>query len=294
MNILVTGSLGFIGNHVVRALKDRGHNAIGMDKKTNTSTANFEVLGRIVNEMMEGKVDVIVHAGGSCSTSRSLVSPQIDFQDNVIGTYNVADIARLTGSKVLYLSTCKVQPGDDGSLTPYGLSKLVGEMYLEEYHKTFGVDYIINRMGTIYGQGQEGSSESGWLGWFIKASIEKEPITIFGNGHQTRDVLHINDLVRLIMMQVENFDSYANHTYSIGGGEENVVSVLDVLDAILMYSNYNFGKQRKGDATSYVARNDVVGWKPEISAKDGIKSVVNYYKNLSTIVDNPEEGTTNE
>ena len=153
MRVLVTGCRGFIGSHFISKF---GYKVGGVDKKDGIDITS----NKFLFDAYKWKPSLIVHLAANCSTAKSLENPVDDFQNNVVGTLQVCELARITGAKVLYTSTCKVQPNDEGIRTPYGLSKYVGELYLQEYSKLYGFEYIINRPGTIYGPGQKGSPES--------------------------------------------------------------------------------------------------------------------------------------
>ncbi len=140
----------------------------------------------------------------------------------------------------------------------------------------YGVDYLTNRPGTIYGPGQDCSPESGWLSWFVRASREKLPITIYGDGKQSRDVLWVEDYVDLLVDQINNWKKYHMRTYEVGGGEENEVTLLQVLK-FLKYKNYAFAPERLGDMKRFVSDNNFVssvnGWKPAMGWKEGVKKL---------------------
>jgi len=276
MKILVTGSDGFIGSHLMQALrfekKKHDWKVVGIDKKRNVDITEWKKLLDFTRKRI-GKPDLIVHLAATCSTQASIDRPDEDFGHNVIGSFNICELARWSASKVLYTSTCKVKPNKEGSRAPYGLSKLVGEMYLREYSLDYGLEYVINRPGTIYGPGQEGSPESGWLAWFIKASKEKLPITIYGDGKQVRDVLWVEDYVELLIDQIKHWNKYKGGIYSVGGGKRNAVNLLTVLK-LLKYGDYKFDSVRVGDVKRFVSDNREVGkvngWKPKMGWIEGI------------------------
>lgn len=275
MKILVTGDQGFVGRHLMDALDDSNHEFIGIDRKTGV---NISIRSEIYKELLSKDFfpDLIVHLAASCSTPLSIKNPKQDFQDNVVGTFEICNLARACNSKLIFTSSCKAFTG-----TPYGTSKAVGEMYVREYGDTFDLKYVINRPGTIYGPGQDGSEESGWLGWFIKASITNQPITIYGDGTQSRDVLHVRDYVSLLMRQIDDFERYSGKVYKVGGGKENELSLLQTLD-LLMYPNFKHEKPRKGDVKRFVANNSVPKWSPKIGYKEGIQETIKYYKEILT------------
>ena len=272
MKILISGHQGFIGTHLVKVLKEN-HELFGADKKVgmNITSDGFLLAASKI------KPQVIVHLAAECSTAKSISDPFTDFKNNAIGTFMVCEMARITGAKILYTSTCKVIQNFEGLRTPYGLSKYVGELYLKEYNGIYGVEYVINRPGTIYGIGQNASPESGWLSWFIKAKKDNRPITIFGDGNQIRDVLWVEDYVKLLVDQIEHWEKYAGMTFDVGGGEKNAVSLLQIL-SFLKYKNYKFAPRRQGDIDSFISDNNLVqginGWKPSINWEEGIKRLL--------------------
>ncbi|WP_225825582.1 NAD-dependent epimerase/dehydratase family protein [Streptomyces naphthomycinicus] len=231
MNILVTGSSGFIGGHLYDQLAARGHTPIPMDSWAGTPTTDLDCLLRTIEYH---HAEMIAHLGASCSTSHSLTDPTTDFHDNAVGTFNVAEAARRAGDiPVLYTSTVKVYPGADGLVAPLGLSKKVGEEYLTLYRSLYGLPSVILRPSTVYGPGQTGTAESGWVTWFLRAFLTRQPITIHGDGTQSRDILHIADFTELLVDIVEHFPNYNRaEPYDVGGGPANEVSLLDLIKAL--------------------------------------------------------------
>ncbi len=273
MKVLVTGHRGFIGGHLCDSLDTNGVDYLGIDLLDGDDIAKPKYLLKYLLAH-DFKPHVIVHLAASCSTSRSIEDPRTDFVNNVVGTFEVCEAARWYGSRIIFTSSCKAWTG-----TPYGTSKAVGEQYISEYSQTYGVDNITNRPGTIYGPGQNASAESGWLSWFIKASLTNQHITIFGDGNQSRDVLYVTDYVNLLLKQINNFSSYRNTTFHVGGGKKNELTLLESLQ-ILKYSNFSHSTPRLGDVKRFVSENDVLGWEPKIGYRQGIDTTVNYYKRM--------------
>ena len=279
MKILITGSEGFIGKWLVERLRDEGHLVYEADKKSAGNAARWN----FVLEYKDKDIDYIFHLAGMCSTSRSLTNPREAFKDNTVTTVNVMEVARHTKARVIFTSTCKTEVGPDGAMTPYGASKMMSELWVKEYWYSYGVPVVINKPGTIYGPGQESSAESGWLGWFIKASITGDEITINGDGKQSRDVLYVHDYVDLLMDQLHNFDKYKNQVFNVGGGARNELTLLRALK-VLGYKNFKHGPVRKGDLRRFVSDNFHVsranGWKPTTSYIEGMMITKDYYEDL--------------
>jgi CDP-paratose 2-epimerase len=261
----------------MRHLAASGHEVRGFDRRLGLSTTDLPLLHDTASAF---RPDVIVHLGASCSTAVSLRDPAEDFTANAIGTFNIAEAARRGGGiPVVFTSSVKVHPGADGKIAPLGLSKRIGEDYLKLYGDLYDLPYVINRPSTVYGPGQDGTSDSGWVTWFLRAAIEKQSITIHGDGTQSRDILHIDDMARLLADQVEHFDDYAGGTYDVGGGPGNEVSLNELL-AALEYTNVRHAERLPGDLQRVVTDNAAVsavrGWRPAVGWRDGVRTTLDY------------------
>lgn len=271
MKILVTGSGGFIGGHLVRTLEEYGHIVYTIDIKDGVGTDNYSATRHFVERYQP---DMIAHLGANCSTAISLRNPILDFQLNVQGTFNICEVSRKAGGiPILFTSTCKVHPGEDGLLAPLGTSKRVGEEYLNLYSSLYGVPVVINRPSTVYGPGQDGSKESGWVATFVEAAHTGQPLTLYGDGTQSRDILYIEDFVNLLVDQITNFSLYVGGTYAVGGGRDNEVSLIQMLDH-LRYTNIQFAPRLSADIQQVITDNTEVsrvnGWNPLWHWTDGV------------------------
>lgn len=266
--MVLTGAKGFIGTHLEHRLVDDGHSVVPVDPKYNFSTTDYDSLLQLTYSF---RPDMIIHLGANCSTSRSLSNPRSDFLDNALGTVNVCEVSRTCGNiPIVFTSTVKVYPGFDDLVAPLGLSKQTAEAYLGQYQ----VPYIINRPSTIYGPGQDGDSESGWVSWFIRASRENREISLAGDGSQSRDILYVQDFIELLMDQIENFECYRGRSYDVGGGVDNEVSLTDLLK-FLNYTNIRTVPRLPGDLQRVVVDNSAVtrvrGWVPTTSWEEGVR-----------------------
>lgn len=267
MKITVTGGSGFIGKHMVASLERDGHETWVMDINDPEQSVD---LASFANMDIFGEPDLIVHLAASVSTPGSIERPTRTFRDTVMTTVTVMEAARLRKTPVLLTSSVKARDGR----TPYGTAKQMVEMWAREYHDAYGVPVLINRPGTVYGPGQEGSLESGWIAWFLRARDEGTKVTINGSGKQVRDLLWVLDYVDLMRRQIDDYVlgrvSWNGTVWDVGGGPRNTVTVLRMAQYLGL--EYDFGPERYGDAFMYVGVNDYPGWEPKMYWRDAISA----------------------
>lgn len=252
--------------------------------------------------------DVIVHLAGQVAVTTSVTHPREDFECNALGTFNVLEAARLSGRNpnILYASTNKVYGGmeevrvlekdtryeyADYPLgmpesinldfhSPYGCSKGTGDQYVRDYYRIYSLPTVVFRQSCIYGPRQFGIEDQGWLAWFIIAAITQRPITIYGNGKQVRDVLHVDDLLDIYDLAVAKIETTAGQVYNIGGGAQNTISVWKEfspkLERLLgRQIPVSWSDWRPGDQPVYVSdirkAEKQLGWKPKINVDEGLQ-----------------------
>lgn len=259
--------------------------------------------------------DVIVHLAGQVAVTTSVTNPRDDFENNALGTFNVLEGARLSGKNpiVIYASTNKVYGGmDDVNVverdgrweyeslpfgapetqpldfhSPYGCSKGTGDQYVRDYHRIYGLPTVVYRQSCIYGPRQFGIEDQGWVAWFVIAAVMGRPITIYGDGKQIRDLLHVSDLIRAYDLAVEKIDVAAGQVYNLGGGSANTLSIWTefgpMLEELVGHPiQVARGDWRPGDQRVFVA--DVrkaereLGWKPQVSVKEGIRKLFEWVR----------------
>ncbi|NOY99085.1 MAG: NAD-dependent epimerase/dehydratase family protein [Chloroflexi bacterium] len=257
--------------------------------------------------------DVIVHLASQVAVTTSVVHPREDFEINALGTFNVLEAARFSGRNpaVLYASTNKVYGGmEDVALaeeptrwryadlphgcpesqpldfhSPYGCSKGAGDQYVRDYSRIYGIPSVVLRQSCIYGPRQFGVEDQGWLAWFIIAAVTGRPITIYGDGKQVRDVLHVDDLLDAYDAAIARIDAAAGQVYNLGGGPGNVISVyaefFPLLEKLLGREiPVERGDWRPGDQRVFYAdirkAADELGWQPKIDVGAGIKRLFDW------------------
>ncbi|MBK8782363.1 MAG: GDP-mannose 4,6-dehydratase [Anaerolineales bacterium] len=254
--------------------------------------------------------DVIVHLAGQVAVTTSVINPRDDFESNAFGTFNVMEAARLSGKNpiVIYASTNKVYGGmDDVELfeeptrwrykdlvngcpetqpldfhSPYGCSKGTGDQYVRDYARMYDLPTVVFRQSCIYGPRQFGIEDQGWVAWFIIAAVMGRPITIYGDGKQVRDILHVDDLMNAYDFAVSKNDIARGRVYNVGGGPDNVMSIWSEFRPKLeKYIGRTLevarGDWRPGDQRVFYAditkAEKELGWTPKINVEDGVQKL---------------------
>lgn len=311
----ISGICGFIGINVALEAKRRGHEVYGIDNFSRQgSEENFKILNNhkitvhrrdIIHDWFNSFVgwdipDCIIHLAAQTTVVNSFTDPYTDFNTNVLGTVNMLDYAKENGASFVFASTNKVYNHvPEGELinesyatsafsghTPYGVSKLCGDLYTQEYYHSFGVPTVVNRMSCIYGLYQHGMEEQGWLSHFMQSILADKPITIYGDGKQVRDVLWGGDCARLYVDQAEQMDKCKGQVFNIGGGQENKINLLDAIKLIEEITSkkatLNFTDWRPNDQKWYVSDigkiTSTIGWKPEVTIEQGLKMMYDAIK----------------
>ena len=268
-------------------------------------------------------VDVIVHLAGQVAVTTSVTEPREDFEINAAGTFNVLEAARLSEKKpiVLYASTNKVYGGmEDVVITesetrysyrdypegidedhvldfhsPYGCSKGAGDQYVRDYARIYDIPTVVFRQSCIYGPRQFGIEDQGWLAWFVIAAIKGKPITIYGDGKQVRDVLHIEDLMDAYDIAVEKIDQVSGKIYNIGGGPEKTISIwkefAPILEGFLGREiPVSWADWRPGDQPVYISNIEKakkeIGWSPAIDVHEGVRQLINWVEDNIDLFEN--------
>ena len=254
------------------------------------------------------EVDVIYHLASQVAVTTSVQNPRHDFESNALGTFNVLEAARLSGRRpiVLYASTNKVYGGmEDVAViegetgyayrdypygipetypldfhSPYGCSKGAGDQYVRDYTRIYGLSTVVFRQSCIYGPRQFGVEDQGWVAWLLIAAVTGQPISIYGDGKQVRDLLWVDDLLGLYDVAIQRIDVAAGQVYNVGGGPGNTLAVWQELGPMLTSLlgreiPVTYHDWRPGDQHIFVA--DVrkaereLGWRPTTSREDGVR-----------------------
>ncbi len=267
-------------------------------------------LGRIPVKEMDG----VVHLAANPGIPKSIKQPLFDFETNARGTLNVLEWARKGNLPVIHASTNKVYsdevnryvkqengrymlvkpwrhgigesfPVDSSGLcphSPYGCSKYAGDLYCQEYFHTFGLPTVVNRMSCIAGEWQRGTEEQGWVQQFAKMILTEQPITIFGDGRQTRDVLYVQDLAELFCREIEEIQDTAGKVFNVGGGEDNIISLLECISLLEKGANrlasLRYKDWRMADHRAFYSCLDRVSqiWRPKLKVESTLQKVLGW------------------
>lgn len=339
MKVIITGGAGFIGSHVAEYYASRGNSVLVFDnlsrerllgKSIKSLKFNWEYLKRYKNiKLVKGDIrdlsclkkacqgaSVIIHTAAQTAVTISVIDPALDFENNVLGTFNVLEAARSLRHKpvIIFCSTNKVYGsnvnkipvregvkryrftgkyrrgiGENFSIdlcehTPYGSSKLSGDIYMQDYALLYGLKVGIFRMSCIYGPRQFGVEDQGWVAWFTISAILKKPITIYGDGKQVRDILYVADLVEAYELFRKSGIRYG--LYNIGGGYNNSISLLELLYILAKKTERKpvcrFKDWRPSDQKVYISDlgriKKELGWQPKIDSREGIFRLISWVK----------------
>ncbi len=255
MRVLVTGAAGFIGRWVVGELLERGHTVLPIDNLVAGDPANLATFGGQpgmrpleIGDVRDadacrrwaGEVDAIAHLAASISVQDSIDDPATTFENDVVGTFNLLEAARAAGARFLFMSTCMVYDrattpaGIDEDhptkpASPYAASKLAGEALTLSYHHAYGLPTTVVRPFNTYGPFQRSVGEGGVVAIFTRRSLAGEPLRIYGDGSQTRDLLYATDCARFVVDALLS-DAAVGRILNAGTGRD--VSVNDLAAAI--------------------------------------------------------------
>jgi UDP-glucose 4-epimerase len=290
---IVTGGAGFIGSHVAEALLARGDEVHVLDSLVTGSREKVpdgaELHVGDIRSDTEGLFDevrpeLVCHLAAQADVNTSVERPEYDAEVNVWGTLQVLQAARAHGAHLVFSSTGGAiygendgRPTEDAPrrpISPYGISKLAGEEYLEGWNRLFGSHHVVLRFSNVYGPRQESHLEGGVVAIFLERMISAEDTAIYGDGEQTRDFVYVGDVVAAVLAATE----HEGGIYNIGTGVETSVNELHAACARVTGSNGapRYEPARPGDIRrsvvdpSRAARE--LGWRPEHSLEDGLRA----------------------
>jgi UDP-glucose 4-epimerase len=310
VNVLITGGAGFIGSHLATRLVSLGHRVIVIDNEATGRREDVPAGAELVRgdvsriaeleQLFVGGLDAVLHVAGQVSLIRSFTDPVVDLRTNVEGTVNVLRLCVAHKvPRLLYASSMTVY-GRNGALptpedTPcapisyYGITKYAAERYVHTTAERSDLEFDLHvtsfRMYNVYGPRQAlDNPYQGVLGIFLGNLLRDEPITIFGDGRQSRDFIYIDDVVDAWVGALDNAASYGQ-VINLGSGQQLSINALadHVLGAFghsrddwpVRHASARPGEQRQVEAEVARARA-VLGWEPRVAFEAGLAETVRW------------------
>lgn len=327
--VYITGGAGFIGYNCAIFFLSKGFLVKIYDNLSRkTSLINFKDLKKrkkincekgdltdykkLKKSILTFNPDLIINCAGQVAVTTSIKNPKLDFESNVLGTFNILEIIRKNklGLKFIHLSTNKVY-GDLKKLkikssknryellsdksgikenhnldfhSPYGCSKGASDQYVIDYKRIYNLDTYVVRQSCIYGPNQYGMEDQGWISWITMCSILNKKIKIFGNGKQVRDILYVDDLVKLFYKIGKNKKKLKYNYFNCGGGTKNTLSIIELCKILENMNNRKLNirheKERKSDQKIFVSNNELLkktfSWEPTTNKFKGISLLYNW------------------
>jgi len=312
LNILITGAAGFLGTHLTRYLLEHGYSVEGVDnyahpiadlswhpKKpldidvSKPDWYRHEHIKYFAKAFVEN-CDVVVHLAATISVNLSVEQPEMAVRNNIEGILNVLEACRKNDLKMVFASSCEVygsntypdRPIDEKHplkpQSPYGASKLAGELLCQTYRKTYGLQINITRCFNFFGPYQREDDYGAAIAIFTRRILKGEPPIVFGDGRQTRDYTYIDDIVRAYDIAINN--DFGDQPVNFCSGKETSINQLaDLIKGICFVDmKREYGPARRwelrrswGDPSRALRE---FGWKPEISLEEGLRRYVEWYR----------------
>lgn len=310
LRVLVTGGAGFIGSHVIDAYLRAGHSVTVVDNLTTGRRDNVNgraefVLADIRDPNLDrlferGRFDVLNHHAAQIDLRRSVADPSHDAAINIVGTLNLLESACRHGVKsVIFASTGGAMYGDREPppnseahparpLSPYGVAKLAGELYLQYYRVVHAIRAVVLRYANVYGPRQDPHGEAGVVAIFIQRLLAGDRPIINGDGDQTRDLVFVDDVVQANLLALDYLLDGSGEAdplvVNIGTGKEvSINKLFAVLSEFLpspptpLYGPAKPGEQRRSVINPSYAKQ-TMGWEPRVGLEEGLRKTWDWFK----------------
>jgi len=300
MKYLVTGGAGFIGSHLVDKLIEQGHRVIVIDnlssgKKENLNPEadfhNLDICDFDKIKSLFKDIDYVFHLAAIPRVPISVEDPLGTSKDNILGTLNVFKAASDNGIKRVVFASSSAVYGDQKEsplresmvpdpISPYGLQKLVDEQFAKLFNQLYKIPIISLRYFNVYGPRVDPDSEySLVIGKFLKQKAENKPLTIFGDGKQTRGFCYVDDVVEANIKAMKNEKLKGGEVINISSGESYSVNYLaDLIGGEIQYLPPRPGDVLHTKADITLAKN-LLDWQPKVSFTEGVKKTREWFEN---------------
>ena len=304
MEILITGGAGFIGSHILAQLQGRRDMDVVVFDNLSSGSKEHVPAGM---ELVEGDVcdeaavdalfadhhfDAVIHLAAQTMVPTSVEQPVLDCRINLEGVLHVLEACRIHGTRHILFSSSAAVYGDNLHISlketerlvptsPYGITKMTTEHYLRVYHELYGMDATIFRFANVYGERQGEKGEGGVVSIFCKLLSQRQGITVFGDGNQTRDFVYVGDTAQAI---IRALPLKGCHTMNVSTGQET--SINDLICSFEKAVGYTVPVQytapRTGDILRSVLSNETLkrdlGFVPEMDLEEGIRRTYDWYR----------------
>lgn len=308
MEILITGGAGFIGSHILAQLQGRRDMDVVVFDNLSSGSKEHVPAGM---ELVEGDVcdeaavdalfadhhfDAVIHLAAQTMVPTSVEQPVLDCQINLEGVLHVLEACRTHGTGHILFSSSAAVYGDNLHIplketerlvptSPYGITKMATEHYLRVYHELYGMDATVFRFANVYGERQGEKGEGGVVSIFCKLLSQRQGITVFGDGNQTRDFVYAGDIAQAI---IRALPLKGCHTMNVSTGQET--SINDLIRSFEKAVGYTVPVQytapRTGDILRSVLSNEALkrdlGFVPEMDLEEGIRRTYDWYRSQWT------------
>jgi UDP-glucose 4-epimerase len=308
--VLVTGGAGFIGSHIAQAYLAGGWEVVVLDDLSRGKERNIPSGARFVRAdvrspearrvVAEGGFTVLNHHAAQIDVRVSVDEPALDAAINVVGLVNLLDGAGAGGvRRVVFASSGGVVYGDPevvptpetapkAPISPYGVSKLAGEYYMRALAALRGFEAVAMRYANVFGPRQDPKSEAGVVSIFVSRLLENRPLTVFGNGLQTRDYVFVQDVARANVLAstaaVPAGDGIDATAFNIATAKQtNVLELAEMVGRVMgQRPEIEFAPARAGElfrsSLDVTKAGKVLGWKPEVGFDDGLPQLVDWFR----------------
>lgn len=308
MEILITGGAGFIGSHILAQLQGRRDMDVVVFDNLSSGSKEHVPAGM---ELVEGDVcdeaavdalfadhhfDAVIHLAAQTMVPTSVEQPVLDCQINLEGVLHVLEACRIHGTGHILFSSSAAVYGDNLHIplketerlvptSPYGITKMATEHYLRVYHELYGMDATVFRFANVYGERQGEKGEGGVVSIFCKLLSQRQGITVFGDGNQTRDFVYAGDIAKAI---IRALPLKGCHTMNVSTGQET--SINDLIRSFEKAVGYTVPVQytapRTGDILRSVLSNETLkrdlGFVPAMDLEEGIRRTYDWYRSQWT------------
>jgi UDP-glucose 4-epimerase len=308
--VLVTGGAGFIGSHIAQAYLAGGWEVVVLDDLSRGKERNIPSGARFVRAdirspearrlLAEGGFTVLNHHAAQIDVRVSVDEPALDAAINVVGLVNLLDGAGAGKvRRVVFASSGGVVYGDPevvptpetapkAPISPYGVSKLAGEYYMRALAALRGFEAVAMRYANVFGPRQDPKSEAGVVSIFVSRLLEDRPLTVFGNGLQTRDYVFVRDVARANVLAstaaVPSGDGIDATAFNIATAKQtNVLELAEMVGRVMGHKpEIEFAPARAGElfrsSLDVSKARKVLGWKPEVGFDDGLPQLVDWFR----------------